>query len=245
MSSDLIIPPSAAKLARQAWLRVSGLLVFALLSAVALAFYGIKLHELSKSKDAYKDAEQTYHVRTQAIHRLSDMETAFNRYLLDANSANLDLLQSDKQKIEQLAQQDAYTQHGQLLQDLVASEKRWNEQVVQPLVEERRKLSAGQGLPEDFLAKYRAARQDLQVLNTEIAAENAHHQAQQTLQDTENTLRWIWLPLPLAFMLAIGTIWLGIGAVKSINHLKQAAESAGDEEEDDGHEPAENHEEAK
>jgi hypothetical protein len=241
MSSVLIIPPSAAKLARQAWLRVANLLIFAFLSAAALAFYGIKLENLSKAKDAYKNAEQAYHVRTQAIHRVSDMEAAFNRYLLDANSANLDLLQSDKQRIEQLAQQDADTQHDQLLQGMVASEKKWNEQVVQPLVEERRKLAAGQGISEDFLGKYRAARQDLQVLNTEIAAENAHHQAQQALERTENTLRWLWLPLPIAFTLAIATIWRGIGTMRSINHLKQVAEDAADEEEN----MPENHEETK
>ena len=242
-SSDFIIPIEPVKLARQAWLRVANLLIFALLSAAALAFYGIKLENLSKAKDAYKNAEQTYHVRTQAIHRLTDMEAAFNRYLLDANSVNLDLLQSDKQRIEQLAQQDSETQNDQLLQSLVASEKKWNEQVVQPLVEERRKLPAGQGLSEEFLAKYRAARQDLQVMNTEIAAENAHHQAQQALQSTENTLRWLWLPLPIAFALAIATIWRGIGTMRSINHLKQVAEDTADEEEDE-QEP-ESHEETK
>src|SRR5580765_2617783 len=233
MSSVLMIPIPAIKLARRAWMRVAGLLLLGLLSAAALAFYGYQLHRLDGALNTYKIAAAQYHARTEAIHRLSDMEAAFNRYLLDANSANLGLMQSDKQRIEQLGQWDDDANHDQILQSLVAAEQKWYGQAVQPLVEERRKLSAGQGLPEDFLAKYRAARQDLQVLNTEIAAENAHHQAQQTLQDTENTLRWLWLPLPLSFMLAIGTIWLGIGAVKSINHLKQAAESAGEDDDDD------------
>jgi hypothetical protein len=103
---------------------------------------------------------------------------------------------------------------------------------VQPLIEERRKLAAGQGLPEDFLAKYRAAPQDLQIINFEKNAENAYHQAQQTLEQTEDQLRWRWLPFPLAGLAIIGMIWLATGAMKNVSYLKQAAENP--EEEDDG-----------
>ena len=103
MSSELIIPPSAIQLARKAWLHVTGLLLLGLLGAVALAFYGHQIHRLDAALNSYKDAESQYHVRTEALHRLSDMETAFNRFLLDANSANLGLIQGDKQRIEQLA----------------------------------------------------------------------------------------------------------------------------------------------
>src|ERR1700743_3628388 len=111
MSSDLIISPSAARLARQAWIRVIALVLLSLPGMIALGYYGYQIRRLEAAKNNYKDAEQQYHVRTQAIHRLSDMEAAFNRYLLDANTANLDLLQSDKQRIEQLAQQNADAQH--------------------------------------------------------------------------------------------------------------------------------------
>ncbi|MGZ4868582.1 MAG: hypothetical protein ACXV7C_15240, partial [Candidatus Angelobacter sp.] len=58
---------------------------------------------------------------------------------------------------------------------------------------------------------------------------------QQTLQQAEDQLRWLWLPYPLAGLLAIGVLALGIGAMKSVKHLKQAAENP--EEEDDGPEP--------
>ncbi|MGZ7091306.1 MAG: hypothetical protein ACXVKH_17710, partial [Candidatus Angelobacter sp.] len=119
------------------------------------------------------------------------------------------------------------------------TQQKWYGQAVQPLIEERRKLAAGQGLPEDFLAKYRAAPQDLQLVNLEINAEDAYHQAQQTLQQTENQLRWLWLPYPLAGLLVIGVLALGISAMKSVKHLKQAAESVGDEEEDDKEPPHE------
>ncbi|MGC2697966.1 MAG: hypothetical protein WA738_19440 [Candidatus Angelobacter sp.] len=232
-----MIPIPPIKLARRAWLRVLGLLLLGLVGATALAFYGYQLHQLDSALSTYKQADAQHQVRTEAIHRLSDMEAAFNRYLLDANSANQGLLQSDKQRIEQLGQSSADVQHDQLVQSLVAGEQKWYGQTVQPIIEERRKLAAGQGLPEDFLAKYRAASQDLQIINLEIATENAYRQAQQALEQTENQLRWLWLPYLLAALLIIGVIVLGVEAMKRVNHLKQAAESASDEEEDDGKEP--------
>jgi hypothetical protein len=243
MSSELIIPPSAIQLARKAWLRVTGLLLLGLLGAVALAFYGYQIHRLSAALNSYKDAESQYHVRTEALHRLSDMETAFNRFLLDANSANLGLIQGDKQRIEQLAQWDTSAKNDQLLQNLAAAEQKWYSQIVQPMVDDRNKLAAGQGLSEDFLAKYRAARQDLQIINFEVTTENAHHQAQDALQQTESHVRWLWVPYPLAVLLIAGVIALAVSAMKRVHHLKLTAENAGDEEED-GREP-ENHEETK
>ena len=244
MSSLLMIPIPAIKLARMGRTRVAGLLLLSLLGAAALAFYGYQLHRMNGVLNSYKQAASQYQMRTEAIHRLSDMEAAFNRYVLDGNSANLGLLQSDKQRIEQLAQWDADAQHDQLLQNLMAAEQKWYGQAVQPMIEERRKLAVGQGLPEDFLAKYRAAPQDLQVINFEIATENTHHQAQQTLQQSQNQLRWLWLPYPLAGLLVVGVVALAIGAMKNVNHLKQATESKGVEE-GDGKNPLDSHEEAK
>jgi hypothetical protein len=236
MSSLLMIPIPPVKLARKAWVRLFGLLLLALLGAVALGFYGYELYRLNSALTTYQGAAAQFHARTEAIHRLSSMEAAFNRYLLDGNSANLGLLQSDQRRIEQLVQQDANTQHDQLLQNLRAAEQKWWGQAG-PIIEERKKMAAGQGLPEDFLAKYRAANQDLQTINFEIAADNDQRQAQQALQQAEDQLRWTWLPIPLAALLAIGIIWLTIHATKSVHHLKQAAENEGDEEEEDGKEP--------
>jgi hypothetical protein len=244
MSSDLIIPIAPVKLARKAWIRVAGLLLLGLAGAVALGFYGFQIHRLEAALNSYKDAESQYHVRTEAIHRLSDMETAFNRFLLDANSANLGLMQGDKQRIEQLAQWDANAKNDQLLQNMVAAEQKWDSQIARPLIEERRKLAVGQGLTEDFLAKYRAARQDLQLIQFEVATQNAHHQAQDALQQTESQVRWLWVPYPLAALLVIGVIALGVDAMKRVNHLKQSAENESDEE-DDGHDKPDSHEETK
>jgi len=230
MSSTLIIPVPPAKLARAAWARVIGLLLLGLLAAAALGFYGYELHRLNGALSSYQQAVLQYQMRTEAIDRLSDMEAAFNRYLLDSNSANTGLLQADKQRIEQLAQANADAQNDKVLQQLVATEQKWYAQAVQPLIEERRKLAAGQGLPEDFLAKYRAAPQDLQIVSFEITAENTYHQAQQALEQAEDQLRWRWLPFPLAGLAILGMIWLAIGAMKNVSYLRQAAENP---EEDD------------
>ena len=234
MSSTLIIPVPPAKLARAAWVRVIGVLLLGLLAAAALAFYGYELYRLNGALSRYQQAMLQHQMRTEAINRLSEMDVSFNRYLLDGNSANTGLLQADKQRIEQLAQANADAQNDKLLQGLVTAEQRWYAQAVQPLIEERRKLAAGQGLPEDFLAKYRAAPQDLEIVNLEIATENAHREALQALQQTEDQLRWRWLPFPLAGLAIIGMIWLMMGAIKNVSYLKQAAENP---EEDNDPEP--------
>src|SRR6478752_1051359 len=233
MSSDLIIPFPPAKLSRAAWARLIGLLLLGLLAAAALGFYGYQLHRLNGAVNSYQQAVFQYQMRTEAIDRLSDMEAAFNRYLLDGNAANTGLIQADKQRIEQLAQANTDAQNDKLLQSLVATEQKWYGQAVQPMIEERRKLAAGQGLPEDFLAKYRAAPQDLQIINFEITAENTYHQAQQALEQAEDQLRWRWLPFPLAGLAILGMIWLAMGAIKNVSYLRQAAENP----EDDDNEP--------
>src|SRR5438270_4787158 len=235
MSSTLIIPVPPVKLARAVWACVFGLLLLGLAAAAALAYYGYELHGLSGGLTSYQRAVLQYQMRTEAIDRLSDMEAAFNRYLLDGNSANTGLLEADKQRIEQLAQTNTDAQNDKLLQGLVAAEQKWHAQAVQPLIEERRKLPAGQGLPEDFLAKYRATPQDLQIVNFEIATENAHREALQALQQTQDQLPWRWLPFPLAGLAILGMLWLVIGAVKNVSYLKQAAENP--EEEDDEPDP--------
>ena len=122
--SSMFIPIPPVKLARRAWLRLTGLLVLALAAAFALGFYGYELYKLHAAVEAYESAAAQFHVRTEAIHHLSSMEVAFNHYLLDGNSANLGLLQSDQRRIEQLAQQDAAAQHDQLLQNIVAAEQK-------------------------------------------------------------------------------------------------------------------------
>src|ERR1051326_989645 len=217
MSSELIIPVPPVKLARAAWLRVIGLLLLGLVAAAALAYCGYQLHRLNGAVNSYQQAVFQYQMRTEAIDRLSDMEAALNRYLLHGNSANTGLLEADKQRIEQLAQANADAKNDKVLQNLVSVERKWYGQAVQPLIEERRKLAAGQGLPEDFLAKYRAAPQDLQIINFEMTAANAYHQAKQSMQQAEDQLRWRWVAFPVAALGAVGAIWLSLGAMRTVN----------------------------
>jgi len=244
MANELIIPIAPVKLARAAWLRIAGLLVLGLAGALGLGFYGHQLRSLYHAQATFRDAAAQFQARTEAIHRLSDMELAFNRYILDGNPANADLLQADKQLIERLAL-DNVAQHDQLFVDLVAAEQKWYSQTVQPIQDERRKLAPGQGLPEDFLAKYRGAGHDLQLSNFATAAQNAHRQAAQALEQSEQSLRRLWLPYLLAGLLAIGVIWLGAGAIRRVSHLKQAAENAGEEEEEEDHKEKPHDEEGK
>lgn len=223
MSSTVIVPLSGRKLARKASAQIAGLLLLTLLGALVLAYSGYQLHHLEAAKDGYKNAEQQYHLRTEAIHRLNDMQTAFHRYLLDANTVNLDLMQADKQVVEQLAKQDAAAQNDQLLQSLIASEQKWNDQV-QPMVEERKQSAASPGMPEDLVAKYRAAHPDLQLMAAALSTEKDQHQAQQNLQQAEAELRLLWLPFPIAILVALGSIWLAQKTLKSISKLRQMAE---------------------
>lgn len=223
MSSTVIIPLSGRKLARKASAQIAGLLLLSLLGALVLAYSGYQLHHLEAAKDSYKDAEQHFHLRTEIIHRLNDMQTAFHRYVLDANTVNLDLMQADKQVVEQLAKQDPAAQNDQLLQGLIAAEQKWNDQV-QSLVEERKQSAASAGIPEDVVAKYRAAHPDLQLMAAALSAEKDQHQAQENLQQAESDLRLLWLPFPIAILVALGSIWLAQKALKSISQLRQMAE---------------------
>jgi hypothetical protein len=47
-------------------------------------------------------------------------------------------------------------------------------------------------------------------------------------------MRWLWLPFPVAGLLFIGMVALGVGALRNVSYLKQAAEN---EEDEDGEEP--------
>jgi len=51
------------------------------------------------------------------------------------------------------------------------------------------------------------------------------------LQQSESQIHWLWVPYPLAGLLIIGIIVLGIHSVKSVHHLKLSAEDAGEDDE--------------
>jgi hypothetical protein len=170
------------------WVRIFilGLALAGLLGALGLAYAGYRAHRISAALNDYGPAASLYRARTTAIHRLSDMETAFHRFLLDGNSANLTLMERDKEAVELFAQQDAELRADKLLQDMVAKEQRWYSQA-QPLIEQRRSLPPGQGISEEFLAHYRAASPDLNVISFEIGTESAFRESVEAVQSEKQT----------------------------------------------------------
>jgi hypothetical protein len=228
MSSQPTTPPGlpATSLARRARASIVGLLLLGFLGAVGLAYAGYRAHSVSAAVGDYANAASLHQARTTAIQRMSDLETAFQRFLLDGNSMNLNLMERDKEALEQLAQQDSQTRADKLLQDMVAKERQWYAQV-QPLIDQRKSLPAGQGLSEDFLSHYRTASPDLGVINFEKAAEGAYRQTLQGLQESQHQTR-IWFLLAClagAALLIVLIFMLASGALKHVGGLQKSGGS--------------------
>jgi hypothetical protein len=217
----------ATSLARRARASIMGLLVLGFLGALGLAYAGYRARQISAAVSDYAAAASLHQARIAAIQRLSDLETAFHRFLLDGNSLNLNLMERDKEALEQLAQQDPQTRGDKLLQDMVAKEQQWYSHTAQPLIDQRKNVPAGQGLSEDFLTHYRTASPDLGVINFENAAEGAYRQSLQGLQDSEKQARlWFLLAcLAVAVLLIVLIFMLASGALKHIGGLQKSASS--------------------
>jgi len=161
-----------------------------------------------------------YRVRTAAIHQLSDMETSFHRFLLDGDSASLTLMQRDKERIEQMAQEDPELKSDQLMQSMVAKEQQWSAQVA-PLIEERKNLPPGQGISEDFVAHYRVLNPDLDVVRFESSAERDYRHTLEALNQSEQStgLGFFVTWLTGAVVLAILMLALALGALRHLSGL--------------------------
>jgi hypothetical protein len=155
------------------------------------------------------------------IHQLSDMETALHRFLLDGNSASLNLLQRDKERIEQIAQEDPELKADKLLQSLVAKEQQWYQQV-SPLIEERKNLPAGQGLNEEFVSHFRTLSPDLDVVSFEVRAEQEYRHALEAMAQPEKQARerfsvmcWFVAVLLIVLVIALaGTSMRHLGGIR-------------------------------
>lgn len=227
MSSQPTTSPRlpATSLARRARAAIVGLLLLGFLGAAGLAYAGYRAHQISVAVSDYSSAASLYQARTSAIQRLSDLETAFHRFLVDGNSVNLNLMERDKEALEQLAQQDSQTKADKLLQDMVAKEQQWYSHTAQPLIEQRKGLPAGQGISEDFLSHYRTASPDLGVINFENSAEGAYRHSRQGLEDSEKQARlWFLLAcLAAAVLLIVLIFMLATGALKHVGSLLKSA----------------------
>lgn len=227
MSSQPMPRLSAASLARRVRASIVGLLLLGFLGAVGLAYAGYRAHRISAAVNDYAGAASLYLTRSTAIQRLSDIETAFHRYLLDRNSVNLNLIERDKEALAQLAQQDAQSRADKLLQDMVAREQQWYSQTAQPLLDLRKSLPAGQGLSEDFLSHYRTASPDLGIITFENSAESAYRQSLQGLMQSERQTRfWFLLAcFAAALLLTIFIIALASGSLKHVSSLQKSGSS--------------------
>jgi hypothetical protein len=208
---------SAVSLAPRVRLFILVLVVLGLLGAIGLAFTAYRVHQLNVAVSNYGPAASLYRVRTAAIHQLSDMETSFHRFLLDGNSASLTLMQRDKERIEQMAQEDPELKSDQLLQSMVAKEQKWSEQVA-PLVEERKNLPPGQGISEDFVAHYRVLNPDLDVVRFESSAERDYRHTLEALNQSEQStgLGFFVAWLTGAVVLAILMLVLAASALRQV-----------------------------
>jgi hypothetical protein len=200
---------------------VFGLVLLGLAGAAGLAFAAYRVHQVNAAVSAYGPAASLYRVRTAAIHQLSDMETSLHRFLLDGSSASLNLMQRDKERIEQMAQQDPELQADKLMQSLVAKEQQWSAQIA-PLIEERKSLPSEQGLSEAFLTHYRVLNPDLDVVRFESGAERDYRQSLEALAQSEKQTR-IWFTvaaLAAAVFLAVLILALAAGALRHVSTLR-------------------------
>jgi hypothetical protein len=210
--------PSPGSLARKAHSYVFGILVLGLLAAAGLGYAGYLLHEVNSSTREFAEVELT---RIQAQNLLNEVEISFTRFLLDGNSANLALMQRDRDTVEQLAQSGS-SGNDQVLKNMIDQEKRWYAQVA-PLVEQRRNMPAGQGLSEDFLAHYRASGAGLALVTPNVAQGfSTSHQAVTFVQLS------VWLTIAYfaaAILVVVGVCALAWNAFKNIAGLRKSSGS--------------------
>jgi hypothetical protein len=212
---------SVGRLVRRAKIFVFGLLLLGVLGAAGLGFAGYRLYQLNAEMSSYAPAASLYRVRTSVIHQLSDMETALHRFLLDGDSASLTLLQRDKERIEQIAQEDPELKADKLLQSLVAREQQWY-QKVSPLIEERKNLPSGQGLSEDFVSHFRTLSPDLDVVSFEVLAEQEYRHALEAMAQPEkqaqerfSVMCWFVAVLLIVLVIALaGTSVRHLGGIR-------------------------------
>jgi len=212
---------SVGRLVRRVQIFVLGLLLLGVLGAASLGFAGYRLYQLNAEMSSYAPAASLYRVRTSVIHQLSDMETALHRFLLDGNSASLTLLQRDKERIEQIAQEDPELRADKLLQSLVAKEQQWYQQV-SPLIEERKSLPPGQGLSEDFVSHFRTLSPDLDVVSFEVRAEQDYRHALEAMAQPEKQaqVRFSVMSWLVAALLIVLTIALAGAAMRHVGGVR-------------------------
>lgn len=208
--------PSPGSLARRAHAFVLGILVLGLLAAAGLGYAGYLVHQINSAMSEYAEFGLT---TSQARSLMNEIEISFTRFLLDGNSANLALMQRDRTELEQMEQSEA-ARKDQSLKNMIEQEKRWYAQVA-PLIEQRKNLPPGQGLSEDFLARYRASGTSLALANP--VASQGFTSSVQTAYYIQFSV-WLVVGYFVAtILLLVGAFVLAWGAFKNIAGLRKAS----------------------
>lgn len=206
--------PSPGSLARKAHLYVFGILLLGLLAAVGLGYAGFLVYDINIGMKQHAEFGLT---TSQAESLMNEIEISFTRFLLDGNSANLALMQRDRAELEQLEQSEGAGKD-QSLKNMIEQEKRWYQQV-SPLIEQRKNLPPGQGLSEDFLARYRASGTTLALVTPDASQGwSSSHQEVHYMQLS------VWLAVAYfaaAILLAVGACVLAWGAFKNVAGLRK------------------------
>ncbi|HEX7285601.1 MAG TPA: hypothetical protein VF532_05430 [Candidatus Angelobacter sp.] len=210
------------------------LLLLALAVAAGFAWTAYHLHQLQGAIANHGAALRQFQVRQEAIFAADSMDTALLRFMLDGNTANTELIRLNKELVERLAQQDDAAKNDKMLQDLVAKEQQWYSQFAQPLIEQRKQVQAGQGLPEDLLNRYRTTKKDLGTFDLEMAAQAAYQRdTQGLLQAQEHLGPGAWLRYAAVALALIAIFAVALGTFRNIGRLHRVAKGEGEVEEDD------------
>jgi hypothetical protein len=213
------------------------LFVLSLAAVAGLGWTAFHLLRLDGAISDHSAALRQYENRQEAIFALDSMDMALHRFILDGNTANVDLIRLNKDLVERLAQKDAAAQNDKMLQDLVAREQQWYAQFAQPLIDQRRQLPAGQGLREDLLNRYRMTKKDLATFDTEMAAQTAYQHDVQNLLDAQKHIG----PGPVvrfgaAVLVVVVIFAVAWGTFRNIGRLHRVARGDDEEDEDDDEE---------
>lgn len=221
--------PTIGRLATKVRMFILGLASLGLLGALGLGYAGYRAHQFSTAVGELPKAASVFRAQTAVLHQLSDMEKAFDRYMLDGNSSTRELLERDKASVEQyvqIAQQDPELKNDRLLPEMLTKAQAWYSQA-QPLIEERKNLPPGQGLSEEFLAHYRQNRPNLNLIGFEIKAESAYRQPLENLTESEKQTK-IWFLvfcLSTALLLIVAILALAVSALRHVGTMRSAAGS--------------------
>ena len=224
-----MFPQSTGRPALKVRMLILGLVLLGLLGALGLGYAGYRAHQFNVALGELPQAASLFRAQTAVLHQLSDMEKAFDRYILDGNSSSLELVDRDKSSVEQyvqMAQQYPELRADKLMPEMIAKAQAWRSQA-QPLIDERKNLPPGQGLSEQFLEHYRQNRPNLDLIEYETKAEAAFRRPLENISDSQKQTK-IWFLvfcLSTALLLIVAILVLAVSALRHVGTMRSTANS--------------------